>query len=251
MPKSKIKFQIVIPMYNVSEWIEKTVRSVMEQKYKNFQAIIIDDISTDNSYEIVKELTKDDDRFTVIKNEEKKFALRNIYEGIQMQNPDPEDVIVTLDGDDWLSTPMVLSKLAQFYMKNDCWLTYGSYMEYPSGVRGAFCKPIPKRVVDEGSYREHPWCSSHLRTFKFNLWDRIRQEDLLDTEGNFYRMAWDLAFMMPMLEMAAERAMHIPDILYTYNVGNPLNDHKIDNGYQIKLEHQIRAKEKYERIQCR
>lgn len=249
MAKSKIKFQIVIPMYNVEEWIEKTVRSVMDQKYKNFQAIIIDDISTDNSYEIVKELTKDDDRFTVIKNEEKKFALKNIYDGIKMQNPDPEDVVVTLDGDDWLATPMVLAKLAQFYERNGSWLTYGSYMEHPTGARGAFCKQIPQQVIENAAYRSHAWCSSHLRTFKVHLWNRIKPEDLLDTEGNFYRMAWDLAFMMPMLEMAAERAMHIPDILYVYNLGNPLNDHKIDNSYQIRLEHEIRGKQKYERVE--
>lgn len=244
----KPKFQIVVPMYNVSDWIEKTVGSIMEQKYKNFSAIIIDDISTDNSYEIVKEMTKDDDRFIVVKNEEKKFALRNIYEGIQMLHPDPEDIVVTLDGDDWLATPSVLQKLAQFYMRNECWLTYGSYMEYPSGARGAFAKQIPEKVIEEALYRQYQWCSSHLRTFKVHLWNRIKEEDLKDKEGNFYRMAWDLAFMLPMLEMSAERAMHIPDILYVYNVGNPLNDHKIDNSYQIRLEHEIRAKPKYERV---
>lgn len=244
----KPKFQIVVPMYNVSDWIEKTIGSIMEQKYKNFSAIIIDDISTDNSYEIVKEMTRGDDRFILVKNQEKKFALRNIYEGIKMLNPDPEDIIVTLDGDDWLATPAVLQKLAQFYMRNECWLTYGSYMEYPSGVRGPFAKPIPKRVIDESLYRQHEWCSSHLRTFQAHLWNRIKEEDLKDTEGNFYRMAWDLAFMLPMLEMSAERAMHIPDILYVYNVGNPLNDHKIDNSYQIRLEYEIRAKPKYERV---
>ncbi len=248
MSRDKVKFKVVIPMYNISKWIEKTVGSIMEQKYKNFEAIIIDDISTDNSFELVHELTKDDDRFTVIKNTEKKFALRNIYEGIERLSPDPDDIIVTLDGDDWLATPLVLAKLAQFYSRNDCWLTYGSYMEYPSGIRGPFAKQIPSHVVESASYRTHEWCSSHLRTFKYGLWSEINRDDLLDKEGNFYRMAWDLAFMLPMLEMSGERAMHIPDMLYVYNVGNPLNDHKVDNSYQIRLEHEIRSKPKYSRL---
>jgi hypothetical protein len=61
-------------------------------------------------------------------------------------------------------------------------------------------------------------------------------------------MTWDLAFMFPMLEMSGDKSEYIDKILYVYNVGNPLNDHKVDNTYQIILERQIRGKEKYKRI---
>jgi len=58
-------------------------------------------------------------------------------------------------------------------------------------------------------------------------------------------MAWDLSFMFPMLEMSGPKSQYIKDVLYIYNLGNPLNDHKVDNQYQLALERQIRAKEKY------
>ena len=61
-------------------------------------------------------------------------------------------------------------------------------------------------------------------------------------------MTWDLAFMFPMLEMSGNKSEYIDKILYVYNLGNPLNDHKVDNTYQRKLEIEIRNKTKYKNI---
>ena len=86
---------------------------------------------------------------------------------------------------------------------HNCWVTYGSYVEYPSRRKGQWATQIPKHIIDNNSYRHHRWCASHLRSFKHHLWNKIKKEDLLDSSGNFYRMTWDLAFMFPMLEMAS------------------------------------------------
>ncbi|MHA1941903.1 MAG: glycosyltransferase family 2 protein, partial [Candidatus Hodarchaeales archaeon] len=241
-------FKIVIPLYNVEKWIKYCIRSVKAQTYRDFECIIIDDISTDNTVDIIKKEIKNDSRFKLKVNSEKCFALKNIYEGISLLNPDKEDIIVTLDGDDWLAGKDVLKKLKDTYDKKECWMTYGSYAEYPSNTRGKFSKQIPFHIIESSEYRNHEWCSSHLRTFKFHLWDRIDKKDLLDSENKFYRMAWDLAFMLPMLEMSGHKACYIQDILYIYNLINPLNDHKVDNSYQIKLEKEIRSKPKYDKI---
>jgi glycosyltransferase involved in cell wall biosynthesis len=241
-------FKIIIPLYNVEKWIKVCLMSVKKQNYKNFECIVVDDISTDNSVKIIKQIIKDDDRFRLVVNKEKKYALKNIYEAILLSEPKDEDIIVTLDGDDWLAGKDVLSTLNQVYNEKGCWLTYGSYAEYPSKSRGKFAKRIPNPVIQQNQFREYEWCSSHLRTFKHHLWKQIKKEDLLDTNGQFYRMTWDLAFMFPMLEMSGNKSEYIDKILYVYNLGNPLNDHKVDNGYQIILERQIRGKEKYKRL---
>jgi glycosyltransferase involved in cell wall biosynthesis len=241
-------FKIIIPLYNVEKWIKICLRSVKAQSYCNFECIIIDDISNDNSMEIIKKEIKGDNRFKLVVNKHKAYALKNIYDGINLSNPDDEDIIITLDGDDWLANKDVLKTLNEVYYKQNCWITYGSYAEYPSKVRGKFAKKIPQEVISKAAYRSHEWCSSHLRTFKHHLWKQIRKEDLLDSEGNFYKMTWDLAFMFPMLEMSGNRSFYIEDIVYIYNLGNPLNDHKVDNSYQRKLEMEIRNKPKYSKV---
>ena len=241
-------FKIIIPLYNVEKWIKICLRSIKAQTYKNFHCIIMDDLSTDNSVEIIKKEIEGDDKFLLNINKEKAFALKNIYDAINLSNPSDDDIIITVDGDDWLANKDVLSCLNEFYSKEDCWVTYGSYAEYPDSKRGKFAKQIPQYVIDSDSYRQHEWCSSHLRTFKYHLWGKIKKQDLLDSEGNFYCMAWDLAFMFPMLEMAGVKSHYIKDILYIYNMSNPLNDHKIDNAYQQQLEREIRSKKKYETL---
>jgi glycosyltransferase involved in cell wall biosynthesis len=241
-------FKIIIPLYNVEKWIKMCLRSIKAQTYKNFECIILDDLSTDGSVEVIRNEIKKDHRFKLVVNTEKAFALKNIYDGINLLNPAPEDIIVTLDGDDWFASKDVLKILNEEYNREGCWLTYGSYIEYPTKNRGKFAKKIPQQVIHSSTFRQHEWCSSHLRTFKYHLWSKIKKEDLLDTKGDFYRMTWDLAFMFPMLEMCGDKSHHIEKILYVYNVGNPLNDHKVDNSYQRQLEAEIRNKQKYKKI---
>ena len=245
-------FKIVVPMYNVEKWVGNTIRTIKKQNYKNFECVVIDDISTDSSFSIVEDLIKDDERFHLIKNKEKKFALRNIYEGIEYLSPNNKDIIVTVDGDDWLYNYDVLNKLDEVYNQENCFITYGEYTKLNDLKRGLAIpngsEPFPRHVVENSLFRQYRWISSHLRTFKYGLWNKIKKEDLLDEDGNFFRMAWDLAFMLPMLEMAQERHKFIPDILYVYNNDNPINDFKVDTPLQLKTDAYIRKKERYKRI---
>ena len=238
------KFKIIVPLYNVEDWIKKCIKSIQLQSYNNFDCYLVDDISTDNSANIIQELIANDSRFTLVQNKEKKFALRNIYESILMSGADPEDIIVTLDGDDWFATKHALQTLSDVYDDNACYMTYGSYVEFPSMSKGKFCKQIPPETITTNSYRQSQWYSSHLRTFKRHLWNSINLEDL-KKDGDFFRMTWDMAFMFPMLEMAGPLAIHIDKMLYSYNRQNPLNDDKVNHRLQLETERYIRLKDKY------
>lgn len=244
----EINFKIVVTMFNVEKWAEKTVKSVVNQEYSNFSAIFVDDISTDNTAKIVSEIIEGDDRFTLVKNTEKKYSLKNIYDGINILNPDTDDVIVSLDGDDWLANPQVLSKLNNIYNSNNCWVTYGSYLEFPTGNIGIESSPYPTSVITNNSYRKEKWRASHLRTFKYGLWNKIKYEDFLYLDDKFCRTCIDKAFMYPLLEMAGSRAKYVSDILYIYNLVNPNNVHKVDRTLQLNTDAFLQAKIPYSRV---
>jgi glycosyltransferase involved in cell wall biosynthesis len=246
---SKTHFKIVIPLYNTEKWIANCIKSVQLQDYKDFDCIIVDDMSTDNTTTIIKQLISEDPRFTLIENDEKKFALRNIYEAVAHTKPSPEDVIVTLDGDDWFATKKVLSKLDKIYTEEDCLLTYGSFIQYPSNIVGSESSKYPDEVVSQNTFRKDQWRASHLRTFKYSLWSRVKVEDLQDSEGNFYEMTYDQAMMLPMLEMCGNRSRYVKDILYVYNLDNPnaVNKTRAQKQYELMLE--IRSKQPYEKIE--
>lgn len=65
---------IVIPLYNTEEYVEESIRSIINQSYKNLEIIVVDDCSTDNSLEIVKKLAEEDSRIKIYRHKKNKRA---------------------------------------------------------------------------------------------------------------------------------------------------------------------------------
>jgi len=253
LPKSETvkndnKFKFIVPFYNAQEWISKCVESIKRQKYDNFECFLVDDTSTDNSYDVAKKEIREDSRFTLIKNEKRSYALENIVNAIEKANCSDDDVIILLDGDDWLASAHVLSKLDSVY-DDDCLLTYGSYVYYPTGQKGVEPEEYSAHVINTNKFREDAWKASHLRTFKYALWKSLNHEDLKDRQGSFYKMTYDQAILLPLLEMAAERIKYIPDVLHIYNRLNPLNVDKEKAEEQYRISQEIRNKKCYDRLE--
>ena len=61
---------VIVPVYGAESYLEKCVRSIMNQTYKNLEIILVDDQSPDNSGKICDELAKEDDRIVVIHREQ-------------------------------------------------------------------------------------------------------------------------------------------------------------------------------------
>ena len=61
-----VKFSIIIPVYNVAEYLKECLNSVINQTYKNLEIICINDCSEDNSLEILKEYAEKDERIKII-----------------------------------------------------------------------------------------------------------------------------------------------------------------------------------------
>jgi hypothetical protein len=241
-------YKVIVPFYNVENWISKCIRSLKFQNHENFQCILVDDLSTDNTVDIIKKEIEHDDRFVLLENTDKKFALENVSEAIQFSDAQDQDVIVILDGDDWLTNASVLSRLNEAYNDEECLLTYGSYVAYPSGIPGIEPSQYPEDVINNNLFREDAWRASHLKSFKYKLWQNLNLEDLKDNKGEYYRYAYDQAFMLPFLEMAGERSKYLNDLLYSYNRSNPLNCDKIKAKEQHGCMLDIRSKEKYKRL---
>ena len=91
-----IKLSIIIPTYNVEKYISKTLDSILKQEYNNYEIIIIDDGSTDNTLNIIK--TYKDKRIKLLsENNEGVSSARN--KGIKEAKG---DYLIFVDGDDYL-----------------------------------------------------------------------------------------------------------------------------------------------------
>lgn len=201
---------IISPFWNSPELTKKCIESLKNQYYTNFRAYFIDDVSTDNSYNVAKETIGDDDRFVLIKNKIKKHKTKNFIDIIRNNNDIKwDDVIIELDGDDRLSDNFVLGRLNKVFMDENIWVC-GSKWKDQYGKIGNYGKPKPHRA------RKTSWNFSHLRTFRSFLFNLIDDEDL-QFEGSYFKAACDLGHGIPILEMCGKEHFHyIDEPLYTY-----------------------------------
>ena len=70
-----IKFFIIVPIYNVESYLKECLDSIIHQTYTEFEAILIDDGSTDSSGEIAKEYVKKDSRLMLIQQENQGLSM--------------------------------------------------------------------------------------------------------------------------------------------------------------------------------
>ena len=246
------KFKIIVPSYNSEKWIEKTLSSVAFQNYNNYDVMVIDDCSTDsNQKKIIQEYCKkynsEKNKWNYIFNTDRKFALYNIVNGICCFKCNNNDVIIILDGDDWFYDNEVLNKVNNCYCNNDVYMTYGQYISYPSNEVGR-CREISSYIIKNKLYRKTEWLFSHLKTFKFDLFKKIKVEDFLDIDGKFMKMTYDLAIIFPIAEMSGGKFKFINDILYVYNNDNPINDYKVNIKEQIRIENLIKSRKIYKTV---
>jgi len=239
---------IIIPSYNNIEWYKKNLYSALSQNYSNFRIIYIDDNSCDGTTKAVEEYLKKNDknrRTEHLHNTTRLGAMENLYHAIH--SCDDHEIAVLLDGDDWLSHKNVLKQLNEIYSSRQIWFTHGTFIDYPMG-NVSWCEPYPPEVIAQKSFRKFK-CPSHLRTFYAWLFKKIQLEDFL-YEGDFIKMAWDMAIMYPLSEMAGERHYFIRETNYVYNMANPINDNKVDPDLQNFLDRLIRNRPVYERLEA-
>lgn len=116
---------VIMPNYNTEDFIEESVESVLKQNYHNFELIIVDDLSTDNSVRKIKELQKLDERIKLIelKNNGGAANARNI--AIEHANG---EFIAFIDSDDiWVDEKL---RIQVEFMKKENLTFVGSYYKY-------------------------------------------------------------------------------------------------------------------------
>ncbi|MDF1703109.1 MAG: glycosyltransferase family A protein [Planctomycetota bacterium] len=253
-------YRFIIAAYNCGEWVDRCLESVLSQRHEDWRCILLDDQSPDDTFERATAAARGDERIIVERTPTRRLGLLNTKIGIETIATDPEDVIVTLDGDDWLAHDRVLNVLEEHYADPEVWLTYGSHRRWKNKlahrlnwkVKRGIAREFPSVITDGGYYRQYDWVTSHLRSFKRFLWDGIKPEDFLDENGEYWKTGWDHAFMFPMLEMAGgDRIRYIHEMLYVYNNSNPLSDFRTGPNLQLLAAMKMRKLPSYERLASR
>jgi len=212
------RFVFVTPAFNCRDEISQTIYTMMSQSYGDWRAIIINDMSTDDTLQTIKDVTQNSkfaNRFTIIDNSVKMGEVRNTLQAVNQIEDD--EVICRVDGGDWIT-------------ENDClWLLNGVYSEPTVDVvwtshRWSYTSENisgPMRLQQGMTVYQHPWVSSHMKTFNCKRIRSVPDSNFRDEEGNYITIACDQAIFLPMMHMTVRenRALgHVPTVCYHYSI---------------------------------
>lgn len=215
---------IAVTLYN-SKYIDRTIKSIVLQKEKDWKCFITNDLSTDDCVDRAIQAIAGDKRFTIINNTTKHWQTGNYWQICQRNELDINDVCVELDGDDWFSDADVLTRVKEYYKDPNVWLTYGSFVYWNNGQhRQGFAQPPVGGIHQQRL--THAFTTSHLRTWRVKLFRHLTMADVCEDDGKtFIPVSGDLYFFQCMLEMCGEEhSKFIEDINYVYN-DNELSEH--------------------------
>jgi len=117
------KVSICIPSYNCGAFIGKTIQSVLNQTYQDFEIIVVDDCSTDNSEEVIKSFK--DPRIRFSKNEKNLGMVPNTNKALKLAKG---EFVGILHSDDCYAPKMIETALKAFSENSEVGFIYSSYV---------------------------------------------------------------------------------------------------------------------------
>ena len=197
---------IITPLYNAASYIAKTIASVQAQTYTNWQLIIVDDLSNDNSLQIAQSLAINEHRITIIPQKTNQGAA--VARNLATQKA-KGTYIAFLDADD-LWHPEKLEKQIAFMEAQDCAVSFTSYLHIDENG-----KSLNKRIkaLKELSYRKQ-----HRNNYIGNLTGVYNAAILGKINAPSIRKRQDWAVWLDAIKKSKKPALGIQEDLAYYRV---------------------------------
>ena len=165
-----MKVSVVMTCYNTSKFVAEAIKSVVFQSYKDWELVIVDDASTDNTVQVVNETLakfKVRDKAKIILHKQNYGCGQSLSDAI---NASSGELIAVLDSDDVLASG-VLALVVQPHVDKSISLVYTNYMKCDSKLQPV--KLVKNFQMPEGkSYIDFMKGVSHLKCFKRSSYDK-------------------------------------------------------------------------------
>jgi glycosyltransferase involved in cell wall biosynthesis len=148
-----MKISIIIPAYNAQNTIKKCIDSVIKQTYQNWELIIVNDLSTDNTETIIQKYLEKDKRIVYVNKNKNEKTLKARIDGLKKMSG---DFFTFLDADDWMHSN-ALKALLENAIKTKADVVLGSWIRVFDRHELFKKKPINKYYSDhiEKVFEEH------------------------------------------------------------------------------------------------
>lgn len=197
---------VITPLYNAASYIAKSIQSVREQTYSNWEHIIVDDYSTDDSVLITEKLARSDERIYFVANKTNQGAAKSRNWATQLAKG---KYIAFLDADD-LWHPEKLMKQIRVMEKNTCDVCLTNYLQIDEEGN-----PLHKRIkaLPILSYKKQ-----HNNNYVGNLTGIYNASTLGKIIAPNIRKRQDWAVWLEALKISEKPAIGIQEDLAYYRV---------------------------------
>lgn len=171
---------VIVPVYNVENYVEKCLNSILNQTYKDITIMAVNDGSTDNSVDVIKKISDKDDRIQLINKTNGgygsvlEYCIKRIH----------TKYFIICDPDDWLA-PNAIEDLYTFAEQNKLDITVGDkYNVYQDNGEQKYITSIPKKlnIIPNKIYTDNidiqkfvfSQVSPHAKLFKTEVAKNIR-----------------------------------------------------------------------------
>lgn len=200
---------VIVPVYNIEKYIRKCVQSIVKQRYRNLEIILVDDGSTDSSGEICDELARTDERICVVHKENGGLSdARNC--GIERANG---ECLVFIDGDDFIH-PLMIERLYLLAEQYDCDIVACGYIPVLEDEEIVSAEPIQKGNIH--IFETNDIYEQFGRLEITLAWNKIYKKSLFDTIRYPKGHVHEDEYVIHHLAGACKRLVYTEEKLYYY-----------------------------------
>ena len=224
-----LKVSIIVPVYNVENYLSSCLDSIINQTYQNLEIIVVNDCSTDSSLSIIEDYLKKDNRIRLVKHEINEGLFKTRIDGVRAASG---SYICFVDSDDRISRDWI-RLLLNHAVEYDCDIVAGDFCFNYDNTKYNYLTFDPFVIKEWDLYNENvyleflnqnyscfSWSVVWNKLYKKELWD-LKLDSLEEFIKNYGRLnMWeDIAFSSAIFSIS-KHFMNIHGAYYYYYKSN-------------------------------
>ena len=206
---------IIVPIYNVEKYLRPCLESINNQTYKNYEAILVDDASTDNGLQIAKEFCEINSNFKLIAYNEQIGVSHARKKAIELSNG---KYLAFLDGDDTME-PQFLEKMYSTMLSNNADVVYCNYSHINAKTSKKKTIHVRKPIAGVKTGRRLAQILVADWSGRSYLWNKLWKKSLFENENlTFPNMYYEDLALSALVIHGATKTVVINDVLVNYTI---------------------------------
>lgn len=208
-------FSVIVPVYNVKEYLSQCISSVLKQDFDDFELILVDDGSTDGSSKLCDEFAMTDERVHLIHKSNGGLSEARNY-GLEQA---VGEYIWFLDSDDYLIDNQAFSYIRDYIKNKNADVVFFSYKKYFENTN-TYSDPLYRHISENEDIREY----IRLNAYKTLAWNKVVKRSLIEKYNMRFpigRLGEDLVWCSDLLAYADNITLcRIPLLAYRQREGS-------------------------------